>query len=81
MKIKNITQLNDFIAAVEKCSGEVWLESPQGDKYNLKSQFSRYIALGELLSDCGDQLELFCARKDDEPYFLKYLRDHPEVQM
>lgn len=37
MKIRNLSQLNDFVAAVNDCQGTVWLESPEGDKYNLKS--------------------------------------------
>lgn len=70
MKIRNVAQLNDFLAALNECKGLVWLESPDGDKYNLKSQFSQYIALGALLSERGDFLDLYCALKDDEKYFF-----------
>lgn len=80
MKIKNLKQLNDFIAAVNDCKGQVWLESTEGDRYNLKSQFSQYIALGALLSERGDWLELFCSDKEDERLFFKFFREHPETQ-
>lgn len=80
MKIKNITQLNDFIGALNECTGFVWLESPEGDKYCLNSEFSRYLALGALLAERGDYLELFCSKKEDERHFLKFFKDHPEVQ-
>lgn len=79
MKICNITQLKDFIGAVNRCRGIVWLESPEGDKYNLKSQFSQYVALGALLSERGRELELFCANQEDEQNFFAYFGDHPEV--
>lgn len=80
MKIGNLKQLNDFVAAVNDCKGQVWLESNEGDKYNLKSQFSQYTALGALLSERGDWLELFCSNKEDEELFFKFFKKHPETQ-
>lgn len=79
MRIQNINQLNDFIRAVKNCKGMVWLVSPEGDKFNLKSEFSRYVALGELLSQRGEDLELFCANQADEGQFFSFLDMHPEV--
>lgn len=80
MKIRNISQLNDFIGAVNNCAGMVWLESPEGDKFNLKSQFSQYIALGRLLSEQGNALELYCSDKGDERHFYMFFENHPEIQ-
>ena len=79
MKIKNIEEVEGFLDAVNKCEGEVWLESPDGDKFNLKSKFSRYIALGALLSESGDNLELFCSLPEDEQYFYEYFTSFPGV--
>ena len=79
MRIKNIEEVDGFIAAVNKCKGDVWLVSPNEDKYNLKSSFTRYIALGALLSKDGDNLELFCSLKEDEIHFLNYFYQFPEV--
>lgn len=80
MKIRNINQLNAFIDAVNRSEGSVWLESPEGDNFNLKSQFSQYIALGALLSQNGDRLELFCSNKQDEANFFQFVLEHPEVE-
>ncbi len=80
MKLRNISQLNDFVYAVSRCQGAVWLESPEGDRYNLKSTLSQYLALGKLLDERGDYLELYCSNKDDERYFYEYFNKHPEVQ-
>lgn len=79
MKIKNIEEVNGFLDAVNKCKGDVYLNSPNGDRYNLKSEFTRYIALGELLSKSGDDMELFCSRNEDEANFFEYFRQFPEV--
>ena len=45
MKLSKTTEVKTFRAAVDACRGDVWLESPRGDKYNLKSVFSQCIAL------------------------------------
>lgn len=79
MKISNMNQLNDFIGAINKCSGEVWLESPEGEKFDLKPRLGRYIAIGKLLSEQGEFMELFCGKADDEKNFFSYFGAHPEV--
>ena len=79
MRIKNINEINDFLYAVKQCSGNVYLTSPEGDKFNLKSEFSQYIAIGALLGERGRDLELFCEDKDDEVYFFQYFHDYPNV--
>ena len=79
MKFTNIEQVNDFLAAVDKAQGNVYLVSYNGDRYNLKSKLSQYISIGALLSEQGDELELYCDLKEDEGYFLNFLFSHPEV--
>lgn len=73
MKLTNIKQVEDFIAAVNRAHSNVWLVSPQGDRYNMKSALSQYIALGALLGQHGDELELFCDSKQDEGLFIEFL--------
>ena len=79
MKFKNIVQIDDFLAAVNKCTGNVYLNSTEGDVFNLKSRLSQYVAIGALLGDEGDYLELFCDNRKDEEHFFKFFADHPEV--
>lgn len=78
MKIKNLETLNNFIYAVNSCKGQVWLETLNGDRFNLKSSFSQYIALGKLLSEHGDSLELFCSDKEDEALFFAFFSANPD---
>lgn len=79
MKIQNINQLDDFLSAVNKCAGNVYLNSTEGDVFNLKSRLSQYVAIGALLGDEGDYLELFCDERKDEKHFFKFFAEHPEV--
>ena len=73
MKIKNIKEVEDFRKVVHECTGDVYLKSPDGDVFNLKSALSEYIALGRLLSEAGDSLELFATNRGDEAKLLAFV--------
>ena len=79
MKFTKAIEVNDFLRTANECEGQVWLESPNGDKYVLKSVFSSYIAMSALLSAHGDELELYCQLPEDRVKFYKYFNDHPGV--
>lgn len=79
MRLQNVKQVQEFLDAVKACKGQVWLESVDGDKFNLKSQLSQYIALGALLGEKGDFLELFCTEREDESMFLQFFQNNPDT--
>ena len=79
MKFTRISQVNDFVNTIEECKGDVWLESIYGDKFTLKSLFSRRVAISVLISDHGEELELFCQLPADEQLFYKFFNEHPGV--
>lgn len=79
MRLTNSKEIMEFRYAISQCADDVWLEDNEGNKFNLKSVISQYIALGELLQDKGENLELFCSNKNDEYHFMKFFRDNPEV--
>lgn len=79
MQFNNIEQVNAFLEAVKKCEGSIWLESIQGDKFNLKSELSTFIALERLLYNRGSDLELFCSLPSDESYLLEFFHRFPET--
>lgn len=79
MKLKNEIEINDFLNAVNRAKCPVYLVSVEGDRYNLKSTLSRYVAIAELIKDYGTELELFCDDKSDEKYFFGFFLNHPEV--
>lgn len=75
MKLKNIKQLDQFRDAINRCRSDVFLKSPEGDVLNLKSSLSQYIALGQLLGEAGDTLELFTSCVEDEAVMLEFMMD------
>lgn len=79
MKIKNIKDVNTFLNVVNECTGDVTLTSAYGDKFNLKSQLSQYVAVAALLGEHGEDLELWCSDKVDEAKMLQMFKDHPEM--
>ena len=73
MKLKNIKEVEAFRKVIHECEGDVYLKSPEGDVFNLKSSLSEYIALGRLLGEAGDSLELFASRREDEAKLIAFL--------
>ena len=67
---KNVDSL---IETVSKCEGDVLLKSVDGrEVFNLKSVMSRYIAIGRLCDDHGDEYEVFCMNREDEHFLLQF---------
>lgn len=79
MKIKTAKNVREFLDVANSCEGHVWLESPWGDKFNLKSELSQYVAAANLIKEKGELLELYCQLSVDEERFLKFFREHPET--
>lgn len=79
MKLHNVTQINEFMDAINKCKGDVWLESVYGDRYSLKSKLTQYLAIAELIGESADDLELFCADPNDEAKFFEFFKRNPDV--
>lgn len=75
MKLQNIHEVEDFRKVIHECKNNVYLKSQEGDVFNLKSAMSEYVALGRLLSEQGDSLELFADSREDEALLLKFLAD------
>ncbi len=66
-------EIRDFLETVGRCEGEVWLEDREGNRLNLHSALSRYVAVDTLMAEQGDAVELFCQKPQDEarlyPFF------------
>ena len=75
MKLTNVKDVQKFIAAVNACENDVYLKSVEGDVFNLKSSLSQYIAIGRLIEDAGENLELFAQTREDEARLLKMLTE------
>ena len=75
MKLTNVKDVEKFIATVNSCESDVYLKSVEGDVFNLKSSLSQYIAIGRLIEDAGESLELFAQTREDEARLLKMLTE------
>ena len=75
MKLKNVKDVEKFIQVINDCEHNVYLKSPEGDVFNLKSSLSQYIAIGRLLDENGDMLELFADSRNDEARLLQFLSE------
>lgn len=73
MKLNNVKDVQTFMAAVNSCENDVYLKSLEGDVFNLKSSLSQYIAIGRLIEESGDDLELFAQTREDEAKLLAML--------
>ena len=78
MRLTNVKDIEKFVAAVNECENGIYLKSPEGDVFNLKSSMSRYVAIGRLIEESGDSLELFADSREDEARLLKLICDLEE---
>ena len=76
MKFTDVNQIKDFLNTANQCEGDVILTSIYGDRYNLKSLLTQYLAVAALLGEHGNELELFCSNRADEAKFVKFLQSN-----
>ena len=75
MRLRSEADVQEFLKVVESCEGGVYLQIPEGDIFNLKSSLSRYIAVGQLIEEQGDDLELFADRREDRARLMNLVAD------
>lgn len=80
MKLSTTQEVRDFLQCVNKAKGQVWLEDVDGNKINLKSTLSQYIAIAALLTHHGQDMELFCQLHEDEQLFFEYFWKNPTTE-
>ena len=76
MQIKTLADVEEFKKAINECKGDVWLESIYGDKYNLKSALTQYVAIADLMRDNKGELELFAQLQEDEAKLVDFFAKH-----
>ena len=74
MKIKNISEPQEFFEVLQKCKGSVELVTSEGDRLNLKSKLCQYITLTQMFKDATiDEVELIVSEPEDMSLLLGYL--------
>lgn len=51
MTLKPDASIPRFLQAAQVCNGQVWFNTPEGDKLNLKSALSRFVFTAVLAGD------------------------------
>lgn len=66
LKLYNIENLDGFFDAIDKCSGKVELVTGEGDRLNLKSKLTQYVAFSHVFKDnkIGEMELLFSCPED-----------------
>ena len=74
MKIKNITEPQEFFETLNKCKGSVELVTSEGDRLNMKSKLCQYITLTQMFKDATiEEVELIVSEPEDMSMLLGYL--------
>ena len=74
MKLTNITNVDKFFEAVDKCEGKVELITGNGDRLNLKSKFNQYTAMIKMLAHGTiKQMEIVAEQKKDTQKMIAFM--------
>lgn len=74
MKLNNVKDLDGFFKMIDKCKGRVELVTTEGDRINLKSKLSQYVAFSNLMSDVNiPEMEILVSNSDDVSLLVSYM--------
>ena len=70
---------NNFKAAVKACKKDVYVKhNTKKEEYNVKSFFGYHFAIAKLMSNRGDEYEIFCNDACDEGTMMEFFRQLKE---
>ena len=73
MKLYNVQDVEKFFRVVDSCKGKVELVSKDGDRLNLKSTLTQYVALAKIFSSSMiSEMELVAYEPEDVQRFMEY---------
>ena len=76
MKMYNIKDLDKFMKLIDECKGQVFVISDEGDKLNMKSKLTQFVALSNLFSSGYiERLELETTDEEDSARLLQFMMD------
>ena len=74
MKVMSVKNVEGFLKTVNECSGDVFLETEEGDSLNLKSKLTQYVMLSKVFGGEADLGALVIkADKEDTVKIAEYL--------
>ena len=76
MKIRTQQDIEAFMAALARCSRTVWLIGPNGEQYDLKSDWELHQGIDRLTEDGSEAMELFTSNYPDEMVMMEFYSRH-----
>ena len=74
MKFEYINDVKGFFDTIDKCRKNVYVVTTEGDRLNLKSKITQYIAFSDLFADQTiKDMELVFDDHEDENMVVDYL--------
>ena len=75
MKIQNIKNIDKLFEIIDHCKGKVELVTNEGDRLNLKSKLTQYVALAKIFSDGNivKEIELVAYEPEDTNTLFNFL--------
>ena len=75
MKITNLSNVEGFLNTVSECKGTVELVTKEGDRLNLKSELTKYVALTSFFKDSKiPEMEVILSEPDDAVKIINFLQ-------
>lgn len=74
MRLKEAIDVSEFLAATEKCSGDVFFHTHEGDILNVKSLLSRYVVVSVCKPGELQKARIVCTDEEDYAVLSKYLQ-------
>ncbi|MCM1058282.1 MAG: hypothetical protein NC517_11840 [Firmicutes bacterium] len=73
MRLKETVDVSEFLAATEKCSGDVFFHTHEGDILNVKSLLSRYVVVSVCKPGELQKARIVCTDEGDYSVLSDYL--------
>ena len=81
MKIKNIQDIEGLFIVIDQCEGRVELVTEDGDRLNLKSRLSQYVALVNVFADSSiGEFELIAYNDADIARLTRFIVEDSHKQ-
>lgn len=77
MKVMNITNFEKFFGTIDQCEEKVELVTENGEKFNLKSKLSQYVALTKVaFRGVIPEVELITHSQADTNRLIHYMMNY-----
>lgn len=76
MKVKNVKDVDKLFKVIDACKGRVELVTNEGDRLNLKSKLTQYVALANVFADKTiGEMELIAHEPEDVQKLVMFMYD------